>query len=148
MRKFITILCLLLTTLPIAYAQVKVSSGSSGIEFNVKRAFSRGNEVCIDLLITNMSNYDSIAFLLSSSKVYDDEGNEYTQNAIYKEGPATYGGKIDIPRDVPRKVRIVVSNVDEYASAFPLIQLEYEVYNPSSYGPKTLTIKNLPIIKE
>lgn len=148
MRRKIIVLSILLSVAATAFAQVKVSHSSSGIEFNVKRAFARGDEVCIDLLITNRSNYESIAFNLWGSKCYDDEGNEYTKNALSKEGPATVGGKIDIPRDVPRKIRVIIKNVDEYASAFPLIKLEYEIYNPTSNGPQTLSIKDLIISKD
>ena len=137
---------LLAVTLP-AFSQVKVGVESSGLEVKVKRAVAQGDNVFIDLMITNCANYDSIAFNLWDSKVYDDEGNEYTRDALSKEGPSSYGGKIDIPRDVPRKVRIVVHNVDEYASGFTLAKIIYEVYNPGSAGPRTLTIKNLPITK-
>ena len=131
-----------------AFAQVKITSGVAGIEFAVKRAFADGDNVCIDLLITNRSNYESIFFNLYYSKLYDDEGNEYTENALSREGPQTIGGKIDIPRDIPRKVRIVIKNVDEYATSFLLVKLAYEVYNPTSSGTKTLSIKNLPIIRD
>lgn len=147
MKRLFLFITSLLTISVFSFAQTKVNSGSSEIDITVKRAFARGNEVCVDLIITNNSNWESISFNLWDSKVYDDEGNEYTKNSLSKEGPSTYGGKIDIPREVPRKVRLVVAKVDEYASSFTLMKIEYEGWNPSS-NPRTLTIKNLPIARE
>ena len=147
MKRLFLFITSLLTISVFSFAQTKVNSGSSEIDITVKRAFARGNEVCVDLIITNNSNWESISFNLWDSKVYDDEGNEYTKNSLSKEGPSTYGGKIDIPREVPRKVRLVVAKVDEYASSFTLMKIEYEGSNPSS-NPRTLTIKNLPIARE
>ena len=147
MKRLFLFITSLLTISVFSFAQTKVNSGSSEIDITVKRAFARGNEVCVYLIITNNSNWESISFNLWDSKVYDDEGNEYTKNSLSKEGPSTYGGKIDIPREVPRKVRLVVAKVDEYASSFTLMKIEYEGWNPSS-NPRTLTIKNLPIARE
>lgn len=147
MKRLFLFITSLLTISVFSFAQTKVNSGSSEIDITVKRAFARGNEVCVDLIITNNSNWESISFNLWDSKVYDDEGNEYTKNSLSKEGPSTYGGKIDIPREVPRKVRLVVAKVDEYALSFTLMKIEYEGWNPSS-NPRTLTIKNLPIARE
>lgn len=131
----------------LSFAQTQVNSGASEIDITVKRAFARGGDVCVDLIVTNNSNWESISFNLWDSKAYDDEGNEYTKNSLSKDGPSTYGGKIDIPREVPRKVRLVIADVDEYASSFTLKKNEYEGWNPSS-NPRTLTIKNLPITRE
>lgn len=147
-RRIITVLTILLLSGTAALAQEIVSSGSPSVDVKVKRAFTSGADVNIDLVITNHGNYESISFNLWDSKVYDDEGNEYTRSALSKDGPSTYGGKIDIPKDVPRKVRIIVHNIDEYAASFPMAKLIYEVYAPASYGPKTLVIKDLPITRE
>jgi len=147
MKRLILFIVALLSVNILSYAQTTVNSGAPEIDIAVKRAFARGNDVCVDLTITNNSNWSSISFNLWDSKVYDDEGNEYTKNSLSKDGPSTYGGKIDIPREVPRRVRIVVANVDEYASSFTLMKIEYEGWNPSS-NPRTLTIKNLPIIRD
>ena len=147
MKRFILFIVALLSINIVSFAQTTVNGGASEIDIAVKRAFVRGNDVCVDLTITNNSNWSSISFNLWDSKVYDDEGNEYTKNSLSKDGPSTYGGKIDIPREVPRRVRLVVANVDEYASSFTLMKIEYEGWNPSS-NPRTLTIKNLPIIRD
>ncbi len=147
-RRIITILTLLLLTGTAALAQTYLEPGAPSLGVTVKRAFASGADVSIDLVITNLGNYESISFNLWDSKVYDDEGNEYTRSALSKDGPSTYGGKIDIPKDIPRKVRIVVHNIDEYASSFPMAKLIYEVYAPASYGPKTLVIKDLPISRD
>lgn len=145
-RFFLSALLLLAALLPV-FSQMKVSVETPDLDVQVKRAFAQGDNVCIDLMITNQGNYESIYFDFWATKIYDDEGNEYTGNALSKDGPGTFGGKIDIPRDIPRKVRIIVHNVDEYASAFTLTKFVYEVYNPRSSGSKSLTIKNLPITK-
>lgn len=147
-RRIITVLTIIILTGTAAFAQTIVEPGAPSLGVTVKRAFVSGADVCIDLVITNLGNYESISFNLWDSKFYDDEGNEYTRNALSKDGPSTLGGKINIPKGVPRKVRIIVHNIDEYASSFLLANIYYEVYAPASYGSRTLVIRDLPISRD
>lgn len=137
-----------------ASAQTTVDSGHSSIEVAVKRAFASGSDVCIDLIITSRGNWDKIV-LHGDSEFYDDEGSRYTSGIHYRDYGVYFerdnermGGacQLNIVKDIPRKLRIIVKNVDEYASSFLLIKLPY-LGNNTTLNSCTMTIKNLPITR-
>lgn len=146
MRHLIVTIILLITGFVYSGAQVRVDSGATEVEMKVKRAFSRGNDVCIDLIVTGLSSWESIAFWVIERKIYDDEGNFYERNQIYFEADGEMKNVIPIERGIARKVRIVVKDVDEYASSFTLIKLHYDGNNTSA-NPRMLTIRDLPITR-
>ena len=148
MKHLIVTIILLITGFVYSGAQVRVDSGATEVEMKVKRAFSRGNDVCIDLIVTGLSSWENIAFwwLDSERKIYDDEGNFYERKQIYFEADGERKDIIPIERGIARKVRIVVKDVDEYASSFALIKLRYYGNNTSD-NPRMLTIRDLPITR-
>lgn len=146
MRHLIVTIILLITGFVYSGAQVRVDSGATEVEMKVKRAVSRGNDVCIDLIVTGLSSWEYIAFPGINLKIYDDEGNFYDRDKIYFEADGKRTIVIPIERGIARKVRIVVKDVDEYASSFALIKLYYDGNN-SNANPRTLTIRDLPITR-
>lgn len=116
-----------------SFAQVSVSSGPPSIDVQVKRTIANGDDVSIDRMITGRSTRSVIAFLDNHCMFYDDEGNLFPggiQDQNYKiffEWDGKRYGQCHLPieRDILRKVRIIVKDVDEYAPAFSLIKLHY-----------------------
>lgn len=150
MKKIILVMGALLAFFT-ASAQVKVDSGSPSIEMTLKRCLAQGDQVIMDFVVICRMNINDIYF--HDPEIYDDEGN------FYHGGPPTGGhynifvidgvensyiSRLHLDRDIPRKLRLIVKHVDEYASSFLLIKMKYEI-NSTYY---TATIKNLPINRE
>lgn len=61
-------------------------------------------------------------------------------------GPTMYERGLDVAQDVPRKFRLVVKGVDEYASSFALVKIPYFGDNNSS--TYTIIVKDFPITRQ
>lgn len=147
--------------------KLSVKSGHPSIEVQVKRCIASGDDVIIDLMITCHAKWKTVDFHYRLiPEVFDDEGNYYkTEDQIARmEGKIWYeidgkkGNEVDYVRvlvveeDIPRKLRIIIKDVDEYASAFPSMVFPYFIYdkNGNNIDEKgfAITIKNLPITRE
>ena len=158
MKKFISFtLYVLFLSVAVSFAQTKINTGNSAVSVQVKRCFEDAGDVKIDILLTVNQALESRArFVIGSGsdsiKLYDDEGGIYkggqldTNSGVFYEydGKAINGCYLDIARGIPRRFRIVVKDVNEYATAFPLISI---LYNIAGYY-FTMTIKDLPITKD
>ena len=158
MKRIILAIVVLLSSFIYAGAQAKVSSGSSSIDVAVKRAFSEGDDVVIDLLITSHCNWKKLIFSTSnmypSCRFYDVEGNLYQSGdskvmMFEVDGNRSYWfPELVIERDVPRKFRIIVKNVDEYATEFTKAYFHYYADKTDFVeNERVITIKNLPITR-
>lgn len=151
MRRLFIVVAALFAALTLAQAQATISPGNSAMEFQVKRALAQGDDVIIDLMVTCKSN-QSIFQLFEQTSIYDDEGNLYTTDLFGSKIQFEFDGKqstsfrFPIERGIQRKLRIIVHNVDEYASAFSLIKISYMGDNSSFSG--VLSIKDLPITRD
>lgn len=159
MKKAISLFAFLLLGLTCSLAQVKVSSGSLSMDVQFKRAVAQGNDVFIDLIVTCNTNWEKVG--LSGCKIYDDEGNYYNLwdgygNRGYRIDVIENDERIPLPsgaasipvaRDIPRKVRILVKGVDEYASSFVQISIEWwgDMWRDKSFNS---TLKNVPITRD
>ena len=151
MKRFLLFTSLLVSTWTISFAQASVSTGHPSLSVDVKRCFANGQNVYVDMIFTVNNNWDRVVLENASgdyaSFVFDDEGNSYT-NKFYFEidgKSSSYQGWIDIAPDVPRKMRLVISNVDEYASSLSLIKLSYSGGYRSTSHHNYIIIKKLPI---
>ena len=158
MKRLFATIILLLACLIYAGAQVKVSSGSSYIDVAVKRAVAEGNDVIIDLMITSHGSWKKIIIstgnMSPSSRIYDDEGNLYQSgksNVMMFEADGTrsyWFPELVIERDVPRKMRVIVKNVDEYATEFTKAYFHYYANRVDFVENEyIINIKNLPITR-
>ena len=146
-----------------SFAQVSVSSGNPNLDVKVKRSFAFGSDVAIDLIVTSNTDWETICFgVIMGSKIgviiYDDEGNmydnefevrKYNGSRIWFEsdGEQSYEARIvRVSRNIQRKVRMIIKDVDEYASSFSQITIGYCGNNNSKYAGKII-IKNLPIAR-
>lgn len=163
MKRVTLVLAIILASLSSSFAQTKVSSGSSNLEVQVKRAVENGADVYVDLLITSTGslsfieiNTHSTASATDSSgagcRFYDDEGRMYQSGAestmLFEiDGNRSYWfPKLVLEKGVPRKMRIIVKNVDEYATSFVSAHIRY-LPDGSRFSTDegTIVIKNLPI---
>ena len=128
MKHLITSILLLFFIPLFAPAQTKVSTGSPSIDVSVRRAMADGNDVFIDLVITSRGSWRKLIFSTDlfhpSCRLYDDEGNLYqsgdSSRILFEiDGKRSYWyPELVIENGVPRKIRIIVKNVDEYATQF------------------------------
>lgn len=146
MRRLIIALAALFAVLPVSFAQMTVTAGSAEISVEVKRAIAQGNEVAIDLFVTSLTASWGGLDLANRHMIYDDEGNLYERYSVQvvADGGGTY---VNLEKDIPRKFRVVVKEVDEYASRFLLARIRYQARKPNGDGIKEseITIRNLPI---
>lgn len=116
-------------------AQVKFHSSTNGLEMVAKRMSINGDIVTITGTLTWYGKTEAKAFNLSRPEVriIDDEGDVYTYNNIQIDianvtilDPGyTLGEVVDLPVGIPLKVTITVFGVNEYATAFSLIEIPY-----------------------
>jgi hypothetical protein len=135
----------------LGFAQTSFSSGNPSVEMNLKRTVAQGGNVIMDFIVTCHIEAEGISF--RDPEIYDDEGNLYTgrnaQNSVYNsftiDGKTTYlDAYLKLERDIPRKMRLTIQYVDEYASSFLLVKIPYYL-NGTQY---TVVIKNLPISRQ
>ena len=130
-----------------ATAQTSLSSGAAEISAELKRTIAQGHEVTLDFIITcHASNWALIFFSPRFSQVYDDEGNYYEGEKI-RFVADNDSDLLHVERDIPRKMKIVIKDVDEYATSFRLCKIKYSSQDINGRTIKedvTMTIKELP----
>ena len=103
------------------------------------------------MVLTVYNNWDALVFSKNnrrdSIRIFDDEGGFYGECVFDVDGKqSTYQGWLNVAKDVPRKIRFVIKNVDEYATSFPLMELPYAGQGKVGGAEDCkLVIKNLPI---
>ncbi len=158
MKRLIFAVILLISCSLFAGAQVKVSSGSPSIDVVVKRAIADGDDVIIDLIVTSHGGWRKIiistGYMYPSSRLYDDEGTLYQSGnskimTFEVDGYRNYYfPEMVIERDVPRKLRVIVKNVNEYATEFTKAYFHYYADRVDFVeNEHIITIKNLPITR-
>ena len=158
MKRFIVFFACLILSVPFLSAQTSVISGNPSVDVQVRRCIASGNDVLIDFIITCHNQWTKIVFSTNSSeeygsRIFDDEGNlykggGYELNVFFEIDNKTYpNGWLELAQDIPRKMRVIVKDVDEYASKFELVKISYLGNGTSSYHHH-LIIKGLPITRE
>ncbi len=159
MKRFLLLFALIFPSLTLS-AQVKVNSGSPDVEVEVKRAVEKGGDVYVDLIFTTSAgslsyieiNTHNAQSTTPGCRFFDDEGTMYQSGEestmlFEVDGNRTHWfPRLQLEKDVPRKMRIVIKNVDEYATAFQSVRIPYLLY----YGryrkaDAEITIKKLPV---
>lgn len=162
-KKISFLLAFILASFTPAICQTKVSSSSSNLEVQVKRAIENGTDIYVDLLITSTGSLKFIEINTHSTAsaiggagagfcFYDDEGRMYQSGAettmLFEiDGNRTYWfPRLYLEKGVPRKMRIIVKDVDEYATSFTTARIRYlPDGSPYSTDEGSIVIKNLPI---
>lgn len=159
MKRFFLTLLFSIISVTFVFAQLKVSSGNSSVEVVPKRAIEEGNDVFVDIVVTCHNKWNKIELAgqddgVWAPIVFDDEGNAYKGTGMtgrlqfeVDDSRQYYGRVVDIAPDVPRKIRLIVKGVDEYASSFSSIKIPY-FGNGSNATTYNIIIKNLPITRE
>ena len=165
MKKTIFSVLILFMLSLVANAQIKTSRQyiPIDIDIKVKRCVVSGSQGYIDLVFTNNTGEFIKNVVVQSSEtcldknnetiVYDDEGNVYKytyQGGIYK---ITFGGEsgqynmVNLPEDVPVKMRIELENVSEYATEFTMLNIAFRNISSHYYGVGSVTFRNIPITR-
>lgn len=128
--------------------------GSPGLDVQFKRCVVNGSNCYFDFLLTNTQNNtkyfeireqlsDLYTGVTSEFKLWDDEGNVLngkTYNCIVSNEKAWFAY---LPKDVPVKVRIMFSNIDEYATEFKLLDIPTLFDSHIGY----IELRNVPIVR-
>ncbi len=135
------------------FAQPKMNVvGLSGLDVQYKRCVVNGTSCYFDFVVTNVSSkisagFDIQGYSVSGERVYlklwDDEGNVLKGSRDEclvgnERGCCTY-----IPKDVPVKVRVPFTGIDEYATVFKLFQFPICFDNHEGY----IELRNVPIVR-
>ena len=147
-----------------AFAQVKLSCDLPEVEFVYKRCTLSGSTAFIDFTFTNTTGKDinRLAIGCENAVAYDDEGNDYkfaNQGAdgthIIKEyqigghSSSSWDIKVnDFMEGVTYKLRIVFTNIDEYATNFVRMKIPVFIDNNGSNKRGTLELRNVPLKQE
>lgn len=142
--KKVIILFLALCCTVIASAQVKCTSSNPDYKIAYKRTIVADNTVFVDFTVTYYGN-GQVYFRIYAPQIYDDEGNIYSFDSynVVNVGNTGRNGA-DISPDIPIKVRIPIKNVDEFATQFYKMIIQYG----NGYDENTFTITNVPIPRD
>lgn len=133
----------------ISSAQVKIDTGDPYISLQYKRTIVSGNTVMVDFVMTNFKNIEIEACLYNfvNLSFTDDEGNVYDNNS-FKIDIGNSGQETAVfSPEVPLKVRLILTNINEYATA--ITSINYPYYYMTDPGRiathRTMKIFNIPI---
>ena len=163
-RTIFSLLMLMMVSL-VANAQIRTSRQYIPIDMDikVKRCVVSGAQGYIDLVFTNHTGAFVKDVMVQSSEtclsknnetiVYDDEGNVYRYT--YKGGiyNIMFGGEsgqynmVNLPEDVPVKMRIELENVSEFATEFTMLNIAFRNISSHYYGVGSVTFRNIPITR-
>lgn len=131
---------------------VKIVTGNPDLKIKIKKCEVNGNVCTLDLLVTNHGKDTRICFNGGSreTKVYDDEGNIYTETDVNVLGAGqtnaySYGEYISYPSGVPVKFRIIIKGISDEAKTLTRIVLQKN----GEYGKEDpVMFYNIPISRE
>ena len=146
-RLFVALLFSLLFYTPV-HAQTEVECEIPDVTVTVKRCFRKAGLVYVDILFQNTGASDRLLNLYQPS-VLDDEGVTY--DAGNRKAYWVNSNRIDpyrclVPSQVEKRCRIVVKDLDEFATVFQLVDIraDWESYR-SVMTITQLRIRNVPI---
>lgn len=137
-------------------AQMKIVSPDKNMTVKVLRCEVAGEDCVVDMLFENIGLSDvEVAGpgYVYQQKAYDDMGNVYgidSGKIIY-----LYVGtmqrslgsleKFDLPQGIPVKVRAVISDVSDIATAIKRLDIKLRFFSPWLPGERFVKILNIPI---
>lgn len=151
MKKIILLAIAVLFTFT-ATAQIKIDSGDPYISLKYKRTIVNGNTVMIDFVMTNLNRNEIEACLYNfvNLSFTDDEGNIYGNNN-FKIDIGNSGQETGVfAPEIPLKVRFILTNINEYATAITSINYPYYYLTEPNRNAvnRTMKIYNVPIPRE
>ena len=134
-------------------AQVRFSSATPNLEMVAKRMSVENGVATIVGTITWYGKIDAKEFTLNRREIkfIDDEGDFYTfENIQIDMGNVTvltpgsvFGSGIDLPAGIPVKFRITIRGLNEYATAFSLIEIPYFGNPTAKFQGDKFSFRNL-----
>ena len=164
--KKLSLLLVAMTIALSAYAQ-SITFSVPGIEVTYRRCIGSGTSAYVDFIMTNWTGEEIQGSSLSSEAMagyenyvtvaYDDEGNVYRPGSgisSVKIGddiftPSLAARPFALPVGVPVKFRVRLSNVDEFATEFKLLKMNFRGLDEGTdYGVSRLEIRDIPITRQ
>ncbi len=146
MRKVLSLLALLFAIGAFAQPRPEASCDLEGINIRVKTCIAEANgDVIVTFTMENVGKPSvNVLIMPTGHQAYDDEGNTYEWKslAIAKGRDSFKCGSVqfNLPKDVPVKARLRISNVDSTASMFRLIKI--------NMNKGWAYLKNIPITRD
>lgn len=130
--------------------KLSVNTGNPSVDIRLKRCRAVGDDVEIDLIITSHQKWTVINYIPEESQCNDDRAHAYKgENFVFVIDGERQQRNPDLitEQDIPRKLKVIIKDVDEDATAFKSLKILY-----SGDGNKerkyTMNFKNLPIKRQ
>lgn len=134
----------------------RIVTGHPDFKIEIKRCAASGTTVVLDMVVTNVGDYDISQFEVRGSgwetKLYDNLGNIYEAKDIYvkiaNKDYVTGINTIKLVSNLPTNFTIKAENISDKATSFVLV--EPHVYSPEWGITKSGAVKlrNIPISRE
>lgn len=137
------------------------------IKVEFKRCICSGRTMYVDFVMTNWSGKDMTGRRTDKENMYsyadayftaafDDEGNVYKPAygiTSVRIGAEVFrgmdGGSFALPSEIPVKIRVNLTDVDEFATEISLLKLTFRSMDPDTpYGVAMLEAKHIPIVRQ
>ncbi len=135
-------------------APIKIITGHPDIKLRVTRCIASDKTVIVDMILTNVSEYDIDNFRINGSaygtKVYDNLGNIYKDNIGVRIGNQQYNRWYNIGKlisEVPTQISIMIENVTMQAEYLALIEPRVSA-DGYTFANNTFKIRNIPITRD
>ena len=142
-------------------AQKITSNGPDALEWQFKRCYVKGDKCIVDLIVTNAGKKDLTLKVFTypngygnGISAYDDEGNVYSPDNVSGQ----FGGKdfgsndcmVQIPRDVTLKMRVQLSDFDEFATSIKVLKIAMfkNTDDTTPYYGFEVQVKDIPVTRE
>lgn len=135
-------------------APIRIITGHPDIKLKVTRCIASDKTVIVDMILTNVSEFDINNFRIEGSaygtKVYDNLGNIYKNNIGVRIGNQQYNKWYNIGKlisEVPTQISIMIENVTMQAEYLALIEPRVSA-DGYTFANNTFKIRNIPITRE
>ncbi|WP_129662035.1 hypothetical protein [Bacteroides fragilis] len=126
-------------------AQVKVKSPHPDVKVKFLRCVEAGGSAILEFTVNNLGDKDTQFDIVGwQSKLYDDEGNVYTNLKAQISGRPMATAIELFPSNIPVKCKIHIENISQYASEFLKCLIPINAYSSG----KTIEFLNVPITRD
>ena len=147
-------------------APLKIVTGNPDLKVKVTQCSANGENVFIDLIITNMSEKDAGSYIWAATfdggsqytEAFDDQGNRYYREGVYKD-VVTFKvanqnsyipdvSDLPLPSEVPVKLRIRIEGFSEKAESIAKFRLLLYCDALGLNANNSIIIRNIPISRD
>ena len=159
MKKLGLLFAMLCVCAATVFAQggLRIVTGHPDFKIKIKRCEASGSTCIVDMVMMNAGSGDISAYVYGgwnpeTTIVYDDEGNSYSGGKIKVQtgsaAPSDLGVSVNLPSEVPVKVRLYIEGIVEEAAELSRIDLQVNCTAWNIGLNKKVKISNVPISRE